>query len=143
MDEQSQRAGREDHSPVVATHIGFLYLFPGGHARPIISDEAHDPLTKRGRRAICHLIAVAEYDRANFRSDIAHIRHCQARALYLNALPGAPTRHDLAEVLGRPPVTTVRSLLPDGWDEEAGPAARVSARPTDRRAAEENTRGKV
>lgn len=120
MDEQPRRAGRGDHSPVVATHIGFLYLFPGGHARPIISDEAHDPLTGRGRRAICHLIALAECDPAAYRTNIAYIRHCQARARYLHALPGAPTRHDLAEVLGHPPLATVRSLLPDGWDEEAG-----------------------
>lgn len=120
MDEQSQRVGSEDHSPVVAAHIGFLYLFPGGHARPIISDEAHDPLTGRGRRAICHLIALAECDPAAYRTDIAYIRHCQARARYLHALPGAPTRHDLAELLERPPVATVRSLLPDGWDAESG-----------------------
>ena len=63
----------------------FIYLGRGCHAPPVVSNEEHDPLTERGRRAICHLIALAEYDRAAFRTDIAYIRHCQSRARYLHA----------------------------------------------------------
>ena len=119
----------------------YLYIGHGEHARPVVSDEAHDPLTERGRRAICHLIALAEYDRAAFRTDIAHIRHCQARASYLHARLGLITRHDLDEVLRRPPVATVRSLLPHGWDEVgttsgAVPTSRCQAPLQARRATE-------
>ena len=101
--------------PASSSHPRFIYLGRGCHAPPVVSNEEHDPLTERGRRAICHLIALAEYDRTKFRTDIAHIRHCQARALYLHAHIGDLTRHALDELLGRPPAVTVRSLLPGAW----------------------------
>ena len=63
----------------------------------------HDPLTERSRRAICHLIALAEYDRAAFRTNIAYIRHCQARALYLHdygLLPYGRVAEAMRELFG-------------------------------------------
>lgn len=117
MHEHAPREPLDGRTTATSAQSRYLYVGHGGHARPVISDEAHDPLTERGRRAICHLIALAEYDRAAFRTDIAYIRHCQARASYLHARLGTITRHDLDELLRRPAVATVRSLLPEGWDE--------------------------
>ena len=111
------------HEPITccplasSDHPRFIYRGRGCHAPPIVSNEEHDPLTERGRRAICHLIALAEYDRAAFRTDIAYIRHCQARARYLHEHIGDLTRHALDDLLRRPPAVTMRSLLPDGWNE--------------------------
>jgi len=103
------------YPPASSARPRFIYLGRGCHAPPVVSNEEHDPPTERGRRAICHLIALAEYDRAAFRTDIAYIRHCQARARYLHAHIGDLTRHALDELLRRPPAVTVRSLLPDTW----------------------------
>ena len=123
-DDALHGAGREpppETRPAARPQRRVVYHGQGGHAPPIVSAEAHDPATAQGRRAICHLMALADYDPADFRTDIAYIRHCRARTRYLHEHAGDLAWIPLDDLLRRPPIAMMRSLLPGGWgaDEDA------------------------
>lgn len=116
-------AGGDAPQPDDTPRPSFVYVGFGGHARPVRSEEDHDPTTVPGRRAICHLMALADYECVRFPSDIAYIRHCQARALYLHEHVGPIVRISLDTLVLLQPLASRRSLLPDTWAEGQDTAA--------------------
>lgn len=84
----------------------FLYHGHGGQPPLVLSDEEHDPATPEGRRAICRLMAQAEFAPGDFACAGARVRQVRARAAYLESRIETFERIAVGALLSRPPLAT-------------------------------------